>query len=43
MPLRNGDITALPEEELLDARGIAGTIEWDVTLPPGGGKLFRVQ
>jgi len=42
-PLRNGDITPLPEEELLDVKGIAGTIEWDVTLPPGGGKLFRVQ
>lgn len=41
--LRNGEITALPEEERLDLRGIAGTIEWDVKLPPGGGKLFRVQ
>jgi hypothetical protein len=43
MPLRNGVITPLPEEQQLDLRGIAGTIEWDVDLPPGGGKLFRVQ
>jgi hypothetical protein len=43
MPLRNGDITPIPEEEVLDSHGIAGTIEWDVALAPGGGKLFRVQ
>ena len=43
MPLRNGEITPLPEEEALDVRGIAGTIEWNVPLPAGGGKLFRVQ
>jgi hypothetical protein len=42
-PLRNGVITPLPEEKPLDIRGIAGTVEWDVTLEPGAGKLFRVQ
>ncbi|MEA2707552.1 MAG: hypothetical protein QOF78_153 [Phycisphaerales bacterium] len=42
-PLRNGVITPLPGEQPLDLRGIAGTIEWDITLPPGGGKLFKVQ
>ena len=43
MPLRNGEITALPEEEKVDVPGLAGTIAWDVSLPPGGGKLFRVR
>jgi hypothetical protein len=43
MPLRNGEITPLPEEEKLDISGLAGTIAWEVTLPPGGGKLFRVR
>ena len=43
MPLRNGEITALPEEEKVDVPGLGGTIAWEISLPPGGGKLFRVR
>jgi hypothetical protein len=43
MPLRNGVVTRLPEEEQLQASGLGGSIEWDTPLPPGAGKLFRVQ